>query len=172
MEFYSVVTIALVAAIVTFGLYLTLTTLANKIFEKQRWDIKAKNTEIILPLRLQAYERMCLFLERITPNQLLLRTSGSAANALEFQQILLREIREEYNHNLAQQVYMSDDAWEHIKKAVNEVQSLINQAAKDVQADAPPNDLAKKIFERVIQQEIQPCTHALKVVKEEIQRIF
>ncbi|MBU1821886.1 MAG: hypothetical protein KKG00_10305, partial [Bacteroidetes bacterium] len=104
MELYSLLTIAAVAAIVTFGMYITLTTLADKIFEKQRWDIRSKNTEIILPLRLQAYERMCLFLERITPNQLLLRMSGSATNALEFQQILLREIREEFNHNLAQQV--------------------------------------------------------------------
>lgn len=172
MELYSLIVIALIAAIFTFGLYITLTTLANKIFEKQRWDIRAKNTEIILPLRLQAYERMCLFLERITPNQLLLRMSGSASNALEFQQILLREIREEFNHNLAQQVYMSEDAWENIKKAVNEVQALINQSARDVPAEAPANDLAKKIFERVIQQDIQPCTYALKVVKEEIQRNF
>lgn len=172
MELYSLLTIAIVALIVTFGLYITLTTLAEKFFEKQRWDIRSKNTEITLPLRLQAYERMCLFLERITPNHLLLRTSGSASNALEFQQILLQEIREEYNHNLAQQVYMSDQTWEEIKKAVNEVQSLINQAASEVQPDAPANDLAKKIFERVIQQEIQPCTHALKVAKAEIQRTF
>ncbi|MPR32570.1 DUF7935 family protein [Salmonirosea aquatica] len=172
MELYSLVTILLVALIVVFGLYLILTTLAEKIFEKQRWDIRAKNTEIILPLRLQAYERMCLFLERITPNQLLLRTAGSASNALEFQQILLREIREEFNHNLAQQVYLSNDTWEQIKKAVNEVQSLINRAAAEVDDEAPANDLGRKIFEQVIQQETQPCTLALRVVKEEVQRIF
>ncbi len=172
MELYSFITILLVAVVVVFGLYLTLTTLAEKFLEKQRWDIRSKNTEIILPLRLQAYERMCLFLERITPNQLLLRTSGSASNALEFQQILLREIREEFNHNLAQQVYMSNDTWEHIKKAVNEVQSLINRAAAEVDEEAPANDLGRKIFEQVIQQEIQPCTHALRIVKEEVQRIF
>ncbi len=172
MELYSFITILLVTVVVVFGLYLILTTLAEKFFEKQRWDIRSKNTEIILPLRLQAYERMCLFLERITPNQLLLRTSGSASNALEFQQILLREIREEFNHNLAQQVYMSNDTWEQIKKAVNEVQSLINRAAAEVDEEAPANDLGRKIFEQVIQQEIQPCTHALRIVKEEVQRIF
>lgn len=165
-------TIVAVAVIVMFGLYLMLTTLAQKIFEKQRWDIRNKNTEIILPLRLQAYERMCLFLERITPNQLLLRTSGLASNALEFQQIMLREIREEFNHNLAQQVYMSDAAWEQVKKAVNEVQSLINQAAAEVDAEAPANELGRRIFERVVQQEVQPCTVALQLVKEEVQRIF
>ncbi len=172
MEMYSMLTIVAVALIVMFGLYLILTTLAQKIFEKQRWDIRNKNTEIILPLRLQAYERMCLFLERITPNQLLLRTAGLASNALEFQQIMLREIREEFNHNLAQQVYMSDAAWEQVKKAVNEVQSLINQAAAEVDAEAPANELGRRIFERVVQQEAQPCTVALKMVKEEVQRIF
>ena len=172
MELYSFITILLVAVVIMFGLYLILTTLAEKFFEKQRWDIRSKNTEIILPLRLQAYERMCLFLERITPNQLLLRTLGSASNALEFQQILLREIREEFNHNLAQQVYMSDEAWEQVKKAVNEVQSLINRAAAEVEEEAPANDLGRKIFEQVIQQETQPCTLALRVLKEEVQHIF
>jgi len=172
MELYSLATIFLVALIVMIGFYLTLTTLAEKFFEKQRWDIRSKNTEIILPLRLQAYERMCLFLERITPNQLLLRTAGSASNALEFQQILLREIREEFNHNLAQQVYMSNDAWEQVKKAVNEVQSLINRAAAEVEDEAPANELGRKIFEQVIQQETQPCTLALRIVKEEVQQIF
>lgn len=172
MELYSLLTIVIVTGILTLGGYLTLTTLAEKLLERQRWNIRSKNTEIILPLRLQAYERMSLFLERITPNQLLLRTSGSAYNALEFQQILLREIREEFNHNLAQQVYISASTWEYVTKAVNEVQSLVNQAAGEVESDAPANDLAKKIFERVIQQDIQPCTEALKVLKEEIQRIF
>jgi hypothetical protein len=172
MELYPLITILLVTVVVMFGLYFILITLAEKFFEKQRWDIRSKNTEIILPLRLQAYERMCLFLERITPNQLLLRTSGSASNALEFQQILLREIREEFNHNLAQQVYMSNDTWEQIKKAVNEVQSLINRAAAEVDEEAPANDLCRKIFEQVIQQEIQPCTYALRIVKEEAQQIF
>ena len=172
MALYSLLTLAVVAVIVVFGFYLILTNLAEKFFEKQRWDIRGKNTEIVLLLRLQAYERMCLFLERITPNQLLLRTAGSASNALEFQQILLREIREEFNHNLAQQVYMSDEAWEQIKKAVNEVQSLINRAADEVEDEAPANDLGRKILEQVIQQEVQPCTQALRVVKEEVQRIF
>lgn len=172
MELYSLLTVVIVTGILTLGGYLTITTLAEKLLERQRWNIRSKNTEIVLPLRLQAYERMSLFLERITPNQLLLRTSGSAYNALEFQQILLHEIREEFNHNLAQQVYISASTWEYVTKAVNEVQSLVNQAAGEVEADAPANDLAKKIFERVIQQDTQPCTEALKVLKEEIQRIF
>jgi hypothetical protein len=172
MEYYSLITVLILGAIVTFGMYLTIITVANKIFEKQKYDVRSKNTEITLPLRLQAYERMCLFLERITPNNLLLRLVPSASNALELQQILLFEIREEYNHNLAQQLYISIDAWAQVSNAMNEVVSVINQAALEVDAEMPASELAKKIFAKVIEQEIQPTTHALKFVKQEIQGIF
>ena len=70
MEYYLILTVLILGAVVTFGMYLTITTVANKIFEKQRWDMRSKNIEITLPLRLQAYERMSLFLERISPNNL------------------------------------------------------------------------------------------------------
>jgi hypothetical protein len=172
MEYYSLITVLILGAIVTFGMYLTITTVANKIFEKRNYDIRTKNTEITLPLRLQAYERMCLFLERITPNNLLLRLVPSASNALELQQILLFEIREEYNHNLAQQLYISIDAWAQVSNAMNEIVSVINQAAVEVDAEAPASELAKKIFSKVIEQEVQPTSHALKFVKQEIQGIF
>lgn len=172
MEFYSFITVMILGAIVTYGMYLTITTVADKVFEKQKFDIHSKNTEITLPLRLQAYERMCLFLERITPNNLLLRLVPSASNALELQQILLHEIREEFNHNLAQQIYISNEAWGHIVNAMNEIVSVINQAAAEVESDAPASELAKKIFAQVIQKEIQPTTHALVFLKQEIQGVF
>lgn len=172
MEYIWVLTILVLGAVVVFGVYYTITTVADKIFEKQRWDIKSKNLEITLPLRLQAYERMCLFLERITPNNLLLRLVPSAMTALELQHILLHEIREEYNHNVAQQLYISSNAWEQIINAMNETVAVINQAAAEVNGEAPPADLAKKIFSHVIEKETQPSAHALKVLKEEIRNIF
>ncbi|MGG7663203.1 hypothetical protein [Dyadobacter sp. BHUBP1] len=172
MEYIWILTILVLGGVVTFGMYLTITTVANKIFEKQRWDIRSKNIEITLPLRLQAYERMCLFLERITPNNLLLRLVPSATSALELQQIILHEIREEYNHNVAQQLYVSTHAWEQIVNAMNETVAIVNQAAAEVSAEAPAADLAKKVFSHVIEKEAQPSTHALKVLKEEIRNVF
>lgn len=160
------------AAIAVYGFYLTINSVAATIFEKQKWDIRNKNSEIILPLRLQAYERMCLFLERISPNNLILRLSGTSSTAIEFQQTLLQEIRQEYNHNLAQQVYMSNDAWEEIKKAMHETVTLINQSAGEVSHDATANDLSRKIFENVIQQPQQSIGSALKFIKEEVQTVF
>ncbi|TLV01190.1 DUF7935 family protein [Dyadobacter luticola] len=172
MEYYMVLVVVLIGGIVTFGVYLTITTVADKIFQKQKWEIRSKNVEITLPLRLQAYERMCLFLERITPSNLLLRLVPSAMSALELQQILLQEIRDEYNHNVAQQLYISVHAWEQITNAMNETVAVINQSAAEVSAEAPPSDLAKKIFSHVIEKEVQPAAHALKVLKEEIRQLF
>ncbi|CAG4993728.1 hypothetical protein DYBT9275_01223 [Dyadobacter sp. CECT 9275] len=155
-----------------YGLYLTVTDVANKILEYLKRDIKGKHTDITLPLRLQAYERMCLFLERISPNNLLLRLTPSAANALELHQILLREIRDEYNHNIAQQMYMSNHAWEQLTSAMNEIVAVINQSAAEVNPEDPATNLAKKIFSHVIEKETQPAANALKVLKEEVRTLF
>lgn len=172
MEYYLVLAALVLGLIITLGFSIVITTVADKFLEKQRIDIRSKNVEITLPLRLQAYERMCLYLERITPNNLLLRLAPSATSALELQQIVLHEIREEYNHNVAQQLYISTQAWEQIVNAMNETVAVVNQAAAEVSAEAPASDLAKKIFSHVIEKEIQPSTHALKVLKEEIRNVF
>ena len=172
MEYYILLTAVLLGAAVIYGVYLTITTIADKVFEKQKWDIRSKQTEITLPLRLQAYERMCLYLERISPGNLLLRLVPLASTALELQQILLNEIREEYNHNAAQQMYISANAWEQISHAMNEVVADINNASAEVSPDAPASDLGKKIFSHVINKEVQPTTHALRVLKDEIRELF
>ncbi len=172
MELNSLLTVLITVAVLTFGMYLTITVIARSYFEKQQWDIRIKNTELITPLRLQAYERMCLFLERITPNNLIIRLSGSAEGASEFQQLLLHEIRSEYNHNLAQQLYISHDAWETVNNAMQEVVSLINQSAEKVGREATATELSRQIFQQVLAQDRQSTAHALKTLKTEIQTIF
>lgn len=164
--------IILPSALVLYAMYLTVTAFLKKQLTEKEVELQRKNVEIALPIRLQAYERMCLFLERITPNNLLIRTNGVATQAIEFQQILLHEVREEFNHNLSQQVYMSNDAWEHVRSAQQEVITLINQAAAEVKPDAVPIDLSKKIFEKIVQENRNPTALALKFVKDEIQRTF
>lgn len=172
MEYTLILGVLAVGLVLTLALGVMLNTVADKFLEKQRIDVRSKNVEITLPLRLQAYERMCLFLERITPNNLLLRLTPSATSALELQHIVLHEIREEYNHNVAQQLYISAHAWEQIVNAMNETVAIVNQASAEVTAEAPASDLAKKIFAQVIEKNIQPSTHALKVLKEEIRNVF
>ncbi|QRR01712.1 DUF7935 family protein [Dyadobacter sandarakinus] len=172
MDYLWLLIVLLIAVAVIYGTYLTITTVAEKIFEKQRWEIRSKNVEITLPLRLQAYERMCIFLERISPNNLLLRTTVTATSAVELQEIVLMEIRNEYNHNVAQQLYMSQGAWEQVTAAMNETVAAINQAAAQVPAEAPAAELAKQIFAQIMGQEAQPVTRALGVLREEIRMLF
>lgn len=160
------------AGLVLYGMYLTVKMLLEREADRHRYDVQARYTETVVPIRLQAYERMVLFLERISPNNLLLRLGGSSTTVLEFQQRLLQEIRDEYNHNLSQQVYMTQAVWDQIQTAMNEVMTLINQASGDTRPDEPALELSKRIFERIIQRDTQPTASALKAVKEEIQTMF
>lgn len=160
------------AALVLYGMYLTVKLLLQREADRHHNEVKQRYTETVVPIRLQAYERMVLFLERISPNHLLLRLGGQADTALDLQQLLLRDIRDEYNHNLSQQVYMSQGVWDQIQSAMNDVTTLINQASGDVRPDAPALDLSKRIFERIIQRDRQPTTDALRAVKDEIQQLF
>lgn len=160
------------AALVLYGMYLTVKLLLQREADRHHNEVKQRYTETVVPIRLQAYERMVLFLERISPNHLLLRLGGQADTVLDLQQLLLRDIRDEYNHNLSQQVYMSQAVWDQIQGAMNDVTTLINQASGDVRPDAPALDLSKRIFERIIQRDRQPTTDALRAVKEEIQQLF
>lgn len=164
--------ILLPAAIVLYAMYLTVKTFLDKELEKKVVELKARHMETVLPVRLQAYERMCLFLERISPNNLIVRLNDGNFSALEFQQVLLNEIRQEYNHNLSQQVYMSDQAWGLVKAAMEEIVLIINSSAAEVKADAGSIDLARMVFENILKQELDPTTKALKFVKDEIRHIF
>jgi uncharacterized protein YjaZ len=160
------------AALVLYGMYLTAKLLLQREADRHQHEVKQRYTETVVPIRLQAYERMVLFLERISPNHLLLRLGSQADTALDLQQLLLREVRDEFNHNLSQQVYMSQEAWDKIQGAMNDVATLINQASGEVRPDAPALDLSKRIFERIIQRDRQPTADALRAVKEEIQQLF
>lgn len=167
-----VLKITIPAALVLYAMYATISTFVRKSFAEQQIDLKRKNAETVLPIRLQAYERMSLFLERINPNSLIMRLNGTANSAIEFQQMLLKDLRDEFNHNLSQQVYMSHQAWERIRAAQQEVITLVNQAAAEVKADEAPIELSKKIFEKVVQENRNPTADALQFIKAEIQREF
>lgn len=160
------------AALVLYAVYLIVKSFLDKELQKQVVATRDKNTEIVLPVRLQAYERMVLFLERITPNNLLRRVNAGDLDAQELQHVLLHEIREEFNHNLAQQMYMSDNSWEAVKQAMEEVISLINQSAHELTAEARGIELKKRILQQVMEEGNNSTGGALKQVKDEIRHIF
>jgi hypothetical protein len=160
------------AAAVLYGMYLVVKSFVQKELDKSRIEIKSKNAELTLPMRLKAYERLSLFLERITPNNLVIRVRDNSYTALQFQQALLNDIREEFNHNLSQQIYVSDNAWNLVKSAKEEIISVVNQSSKDLNADANSLMLAKKIFDKMMERKSDPTAVALAQIKEEARSLF
>jgi hypothetical protein len=172
-EFLKIIYIVVPASLVLFGMYLTVKAFVQKEFERTSSEIKKKNNEIILPIRLQAYERISLFLERISLNNLVLRVNDSQYNVSVFHARLLSEIRDEYNHNLSQQMYMSDKAWVLVRTAMEQTTATINQASQLV-----PNkedrgvELAKAIFNVQAQVNNDSIQEALLYIKSEIRQTF
>lgn len=156
------------AVFVLYGMYLTIKAFLDREMEKITLQTKQKNTEVVLPIRLQAYERLSLLLERIYPNNLLVRLNDSSYSAKDFQSVLLREIREEYNHNLSQQIYVSDSVWAKVKNAIESINTVINEAGFEVGDESRGIDLAKLVFEKVIAWQNDPVQEALFELKNEI----
>ena len=164
--------ILLPASVVLYAVYLTVRSFIVKEIELKKLEVRSRSIETILPNRLQAYERMCLFLERISPPNMLMRLNNPGYSAREFHKLLLDEVRNEYNHNVSQQIYMSDEVWSMIKNAKEDLTILINEASAQMGADSTSLDLSRKIFELTLEKKVEPIGHALLELKKEIQQTF
>lgn len=160
------------AALVLYAVYLIVRSFIIKEIELKKLEIRTRSIETILPARLQAYERMTLFLERIAPQNLLIRLNNPGFTARDFQRVLLDEIRNEYNHNVSQQVYMSEEVWNQVRNAKEDLVMAINDAASAIPADATSIELSKKIFELIMSKQVDLIGLALSELRKEIQQTF
>ena len=138
--------------------------------KKRLLELKFHSKEIVTPVRLQAYERMAMFLERIDPNQLLFRVSNPELTAYQMQTILLATIRSEYEHNLSQQVYISPQTWEGIRNAKEKVVNIINLAAGHLDEGAMSTDLAGAVLASVADE--SPTAAAMDQLKKDIAVLY
>jgi len=160
------------ATLVLYAVYLTVRTFILKEIELKRLEVRSRSIETTLPARLQAYERMTLFLERIAPQNLLIRLNNPGFSARDFHKVVLDEIRNEYNHNVSQQVYMGEDVWSQIRNAKEDLVIVVNEAASTLAPEATSMDLSKKIFEMVMEKKVDLISYALTELKKEIQQTF
>lgn len=105
------------------------------------------------PLKLQAYERLVLLAERIALPNLVSRLNHPGATAREMQAVLLDNIRQEYEYNASQQVYVSPAAWDAIRNLKDQNMLIINQIANILPPEAKGSDLNKQILEVVMAQQ-------------------
>lgn len=139
---------------------------------RDRVQIRGQVVQAVLPMQLQAYERCVLFLERISPTQLILRCDPNGKTARQFQLDMVTDIRAEYEHNIAQQIYLTFDSWVELAKAKEFMLNLVNESAKGAPAQASGTDLAKVIFNRLDELEELPPHRAIAVLKSDFQKIF
>lgn len=161
------------AAAAILGVKYTLNAFTEKEIARQKAEMKIKETEIILPIRLQAYERICMLIERISPQNLVPRVNKGSMTAPELQRALMQEIRNEVNHNLSQQVYISPMAWKLTKQSAEAVKGLVLACTRDLPQQAVTgNDLARKILEATMALDPNPIEEGLNLIKKEIQETF
>lgn len=123
-----------------------------------------------LPMRLQAYERMSLFLERIKPSKLLLRVKPTSSNKEDYESLLIANIEQEFDHNLAQQIYVTDKCWSITSTAKNATIQMIRKVSLSDKVDS-----ADKLREMILgdmMDKRSPSDAALSFIKEEVSEIW
>jgi hypothetical protein len=132
----------------------------------------SSDKNVLVPLRLQAYERFVLFLERIHPSNLVMRLNNPDLTATQLQSLVVRTIREEFDYNLSQQLYIGGSLWEMIKNAKEETIAMVNQSASQLPEGAMSGDLVKSVFAFSIAKGKLPVDEALDGIKKELQKNF
>lgn len=146
--------------------------LVSEIQRKQLAIFKDTN-DVTMRLRLQAYERLVVFIERISPRQLIPRVYDSSMTVRDLQQAMTYNIGAEYEHNMSQQIYVSSNVWETVKNVKEQEQNMVNRLAQTLPPDAHARDLHARILEVMEQAEGDlPTEMALQIINNEVRKVM
>lgn len=156
--------------------FITVFVLVKKFLQaeerRKMLEIRASMQKELLPLKLQAYERLTIFLERISPASLILRTHKQGMSARYLQNELVNAIKSEYEHNLSQQVYVSNTCWEVVKNAKDEMIKFVLTAGARLDDSAGGVDFSKLLLEIAGSVDKLPTQIALDVLKAELRQTY
>lgn len=160
--------------IVFFTAYKVLKTYLENDQKKILLELKQKQKQQSLKVRLQAYERMALFLERIQPNSLISRVKQPGMNSRNLHLAVLANIRSEYDHNVSQQIYIGIETWELIKVAKENTINMINISAQKSEPQSDALDFQKNLIAEIgqIPAHELPTQKALFALKSEVQKMY
>lgn len=148
--------------------------LFNSYFKDQqntrRWLLQKENQKDALPLRLQAYERMALFLERINPTKLLIRVTPISTNKNDYENYIIAQIEQEFEHNLTQQIYLSDECWTIILTAKNATIQTIRKTNMSERVDSA--DKLREVILSDLMEKQSPSSAALSYLKNELNQFL
>lgn len=160
--------ITIPALIVFLTAWILLRNMIRNDQDRRRQEIILQGARTVTPIKLQAYERIVLFLERISLESLLVRVSSPDMTVSQLQSALLTTIRSEFEHNLSQQIYMSPQAWEVVKNARSNTIKMINSEAEKMKGDAPGIDLSRQLLAKLMDLEKEPTRAAIDYIKNEV----
>jgi hypothetical protein len=172
MEIMDILKIVLPALLVLLTAYLLLNKLLRSEEKRRNFELRKEALNTLTPIRLRAYERLILVLERTTPATLIVNVAKPDMKNIDLQTQLLASIRQEFSHNLSQQIYVSDEIWTYIRSAQESLLRLVNSCA----AQCNPANSASELAERVIQvygaSEQTPTEIAIDKLKKEVRVYF
>ena len=171
-EIYEILKYTLPSLIVFLAVFFVLKKFLDNEYRKQLFEMKKGNLKTITPIRLQAYERAALFLERINVENLIKRVTQANMKADQLQMALITSIRSEYEHNLSQQIYMSDDAWTALKTAKEETVKIIHMSMASIGGRGSAMDLTTAIFKQMEEYGTPPYHKGISSLKKEVRMLF
>ncbi len=172
-DIFELLKYTLPALIVFLTAYFLLTRYMQKDATAKAIELKLKRDKEIVMLRLQAYERLALFLERISPASVISRVRVPDMICTELQYAMIKNIREEYEHNLSQQIYVSSATWNLIVQAKDEIIKTVNLIGQQLPPDASSGQLINAIFTGISRTGAPlPTEQALEFLKTECRELF
>jgi|TARA_R110000868_G_scaffold232416_4_gene485913 hypothetical protein len=152
--------------------YMMLSNFMDNEEKRRMYFLKKETQKSALPIRMSAYERVALFLERIHPDRLLIRVPSKGINVHQYRSLLVENIRMEFEHNLSQQIYLSDEAWGLVVNAKSATVGMINNWAQEIDPKAPAAEFSRLILEKVMEMDSFPTKKAVRYLKGEIRSNF
>ena len=167
-----IITITIPALLVMLTAWLVMRYLLKNDQDKRKQELILQNSQTVTPIKLQAYERIILFLERISLESMLVRISSPGMSAAQLHSSLLTTIRSEFEHNLSQQIYMSPRAWEVVRNARSNMIKIINSEMEKMPKKATSMEFSKRLLETVMELEKEPTRTAIEYIKAEVGRMI
>lgn len=170
--------IILVVAVLIFGFWLIQYSQFRNEEKKRQFELKRESQKAISPIRLRAYERLALLLERTTPEHLIMELRAKEPEAMsswtigQMQQYLLQAIRAEFDHNQSQQIYVSDEVWSHLIHARDEMAAFVVGIASKMPKDATTMDYAKTLLTAYAENGTTPNEVAMEELKNEAKTLM
>ena len=140
--------------------------------QKKQVALLHDTQDATIRMRLQAYERLVIFVERMHPRQLIPRIYEPGMTVSDLQQAVMFNIRTEFEHNLSQQIYVSKQVWETIKNVKEQELNMVIQIAQRLKPDAPGKELHMLMADYLLSAEEVPSEVALQIINEEAKRVL